>query len=217
MNCRILLVDDHTVVREGLRLLLSADDDLKVVGEADGGRTAIERVAELRPDVVVMDVTMPDMNGILATQRILEVFPNTRVLGLSAHGSSAFVTRMLAAGASGYLLKDSAGDELLGAIRVIMSGQTYLSPPVASTLVKHVAQNAETSSAGRLHKLTDKELELMQLLSENKTSKEAAALLGLSVKTVDARRRSLMEKLGISGTADLTKIAIQEGITSLDF
>lgn len=217
MSCRILLVDDHTVVREGLRLLLSADDDLDVIAEAENGRKAIELAAELHPDIVIMDVSMPDMNGVLATRRILEAAPDVRVLALSAHGKSTFITQMLAAGASGYLLKDSASGALLEAIHVVMNGQTYLSPPVASTIVKHISENAQSAPAGRLHSLTGKELELMQLLAENKTSKEAAALLGLNVKTVDARRRAIMAKLGVSGTADLTKVAIREGLTSLDF
>jgi DNA-binding NarL/FixJ family response regulator len=218
MSIRILIADDHGIVREGLQLLIEQEDDMEVVDEAAEGREAIEFVRQLKPNVVLMDVSMPGLNGIEATRQIVKENPDTRVLALSAHSNKRFVTDMLKAGASGYILKENLAGELVRAIHAAMAGQRYLCPKVAAIVVDdYLRVGKSESKSPLLDKLTGKERELLQLLVENKTNKEAARLLYVSVKTVDARRRELMNKLGISGIAELTKFAIREGLTSVDF
>ena len=217
MSTKILIVDDHGMVREGLRLLFEQQNDMKVIGEASDGRQAVETVCKLKPDIVLMDVTMPELNGIDAAKKIIDEYPNVKVVALSAHCNRSFVTDMLRAGVSGYILKDGMADELIRGIRVVMAGELYLSPKVAKIVIAEYIIDCQLQpDAPLMSKLTTKERELIQLLAENKSNKEAARLLHVSIKTVDTRRRTVMDKLGITGIADLTKFAIREGLTTLD-
>lgn len=219
MSIKILVVDDHGMLREGLRLLIGQQEDMEMIAEAADGREAVELVRKLKPDLVLMDISMPGLNGIEATRQITKENPSTKVLALSAYSDKRFVTDTLKAGASGYILKDSLTDELVRAIYAVMADERYLCPKAAAIVVDDYihASQSESAEPSLLGRLTGKERELLQLLVENKSSKEAARLLHVSVKTVDARRRDLMNKLGISGIAELTKFAIREGLTSLEF
>lgn len=214
---RILLADDHRIVRQGLRSLLEAEADFSVVAEADNGRMAVELTESLGPDVVVMDVGMPEMNGVEATRRIVVNNPQVKVVALSMHSDRRFVAEMLKAGAAGYLLKDGAFEELVGAIRTVAAGRTYLSPRIADVVVEGYLRNqAAPSEPTAYAKLSPREREVLQLLAEGKATKEAAAALHLSVKTVETHRRQIMEKLNLYSVAELTKYAIREGLTSLE-
>jgi two-component system response regulator NreC len=218
MAIRVIVVDDHGVLREGLRLLIEQREGLELVGEAEDGRKAVEIVAELKPDIVLMDVSMPGLNGIEAARQILHDNNNVKVLALSAYSNKRFVTEMLKLGASGYILKDSASSELVRAIETIAGGDNYLCPKAASLVIEDYKQNSKAfANHSPLDGLTAKERELLQLLAEGISTKEAARLLSVSVKTTDARRRETMNKLGISSMAELTKFAIREGLTSLEF
>jgi DNA-binding NarL/FixJ family response regulator len=217
MSTKILIVDEHAMVREGLHLLLDMQDDMEVIGEASNGRQALEAAHELKPDIVLMDITMPELNGIDATRKIIDECDNVKVIALSAHCNKSFIADMLRAGASGYLLKDCMADELIRAVKTVVGGEQYLSPKVAKIVIdKYISDCQSNFEIPPTNKLTSKERELIQLLAENKSNKEAAKLLNISIKTVDARRRAAMEKLGITGIADLTKFAIREGLTTLD-
>ena len=219
MSIKVLIVDDHGILRTGVELIIDHTDDMEIVGQGIDGHEGIELARKLKPDVVLMDVSMPGLNGIDATKEILRENPDIKILALSAHCNRHFVRDMLKAGATGYVLKDAMADDLLEAIRTVNAGQRYLSGKVVQIVVKDYLQSdSEPGFEGLLlDKLTVKERELLQLLAENKSSKEAARLLHLSVKTIDARRHSIMEKLGVTGIANLTKLAIKEGLTSLDF
>jgi len=215
MSTRILLVDDHRIMREGLRALLAGIPGMTVVAEAENGRCAVRLARELTPDVIVMDVTMPDLNGIEATRQILASRPEVRVIALSIHSDRRFVLQMFRAGAVGYLLKDCAFEELAHAIQVVLDGQSYLSPGIAGVVVGEFVRTivADDSPAGPM--LTAREREVLQLTAEGKSTKEVASLLKVSVKTVETHRRQLMEKLQINSVAELTKFAVREGLTSL--
>ena len=213
---RILLADDHRLFREGLRNMLQQEDDLEVLPDASDGRAAVQLAAQLKPDVILMDVTMPDLNGIEATRQIRAANPGVKVLGLSMHADRQFVTELLAAGASGYLLKDCPCQELVNAIHVVAEGEVYLSPKVAGSIVGAVAGNDGNSQARRGYAaLTPREREILQLVADGNSSKEIAFQLGLSVKTVDTHRRQVMEKLQLYSVAELTHYAIREGLTVL--
>jgi DNA-binding NarL/FixJ family response regulator len=214
MPYSVLLVDDHQIVRQGLKGLLDHQADMRVVGEAGDGRTAVKATRELKPQVVVMDISMPELNGIDATRQILNESPITKVLALSAHGDRRMVIETLKAGAAGYLLKDAAVEELVTAVRAIMSGETYLSPRIANVLVDEYLQGKTES--GTPTRLSSREREVLQLMSEGKATKEVAAALGVSVKTAETHRRSIMEKLNLYSVAELTKYAIREGLTGLE-
>ncbi len=217
MSTKILIVDDHGMVREGLRLLFEQQDDMEVIGEASDGRQAVEMVSKLKPDIVLMDVTMPKLNGIDAAKKIIGEYPYVKVIALSAHCDRGFVTDMLKAGVSGYILKDGMADELIRGIRMVMAGEQYLCPKVSRIVItEYITDHQSQSGMPLTSKLTTKERELIQLLAENKSNKESARLLHISIKTVNTRRRTAMNKLGITGIADLTKFAIREGLTSLD-
>lgn len=217
MSTRIMIVDDHGIMREGLRLLFEQQDDMEVIGEVSDGRQAVEAVCKLKPDIVLMDITMPKLNGIDAAKKIIDEYPNIKVIALSAYCNKSFIADMLRAGVSGYVLKDSMADELIGGIRVVMGGEQFLSPKVARIVIsEYITDRQSHSETPSMSKLTTKERELIQLLAENKSNKEAARLLHVSIKTVDSRRRTAMDKLGITGIADLTKFAIREGLTTLD-
>lgn len=216
MGTRILLVDDHALLREGLRSLLEKQADMEVVGEAEDGRVAVELVRRKLPDVVVMDITMPNLNGIDATRQMGREFRDVKVIALSMHCNRAFVADMLKAGASGYVLKDSLFDELADAIRTINAGGKYLSPKVARVVVDAFIKGLEGTVESPLDVLTGREREVLQLIAEGKNTKQIALELHLSNKTIDANRRKIMEKLDAQSIAELVKIAILGGLTSLE-
>jgi DNA-binding NarL/FixJ family response regulator len=205
---RILLADDHAVVRQGFRMLLSAQADLEIVGEAGNGREAVELAASLRPDVVVMDVTMPELNGIEATRRLTAENPHIRVVALSMHKDSVYVREILRAGARGYLLKDSVADDLVAAVRAVAGGEGYLSPAISNAVLddyrKHVTNPIDL--------LSSREREVLQMLAEGKTNKEIAVTLNLSVYTVDAHRGRIMEKLNVHSINELVRFALRNGL-----
>lgn len=207
-NIRILLVDDHAVVRQGFRMILAAQEDMEIVGEAGNGREAIAKAAELHPDVVVMDVAMPELNGIEATRRLAETSPQTRVLALSMHKDSVYVREILRAGARGYLLKDSIDVDFLTAVRAVARGEGYLSPAVSDAVLtdyrKHVSDPLDL--------LSSREREVLQMIAEGKTNKEVAGVLNLSVYTVDAHRGRIMEKLNLHSTGELVRFAVRKGL-----
>lgn len=216
MSVRILLADDHMIIRQGLKSLVESKPDMEVVGEAENGREAVRLFKDLRPDVTVMDVAMPDLNGIDATCKILEIDKQAKVVALSMHDDTEYVLRMLDSGASAYLLKDCAFEELESAVRSVMRGEVYLSPRVAAMVVEGYVHGTGRNKSSSLKELTPREREVLQLLSEGKSSKEIAALLDVSGKTIDTHRRNIMEKLGLFSVAELTKFAVREGLTSLN-
>jgi len=211
---RVLLADDHKILRQGLRTLLEQEKDIQVVGEADNGRSSVKLTSELAPDVVIMDVAMPDLNGIDATRRINEADPRTRVLALSMHSDGRYVRGMLQAGARGYILKDCAAEELTHAIRTVMAGRVYVSPGVTGTIVNDYVR--QLAAADGPPTLTHREREVLQLLAEGGSTANIAAGLHLSVKTIETHRKRIMDKLDLRSIAELTKYAIREGITTVD-
>ena len=218
MSIQVLVVDDHGILRAGVNLIISQTEDMEVIGEAADGHQSIELARELKPDVVLMDISMPGLNGIDAARRIMDENPQVNILTLSAYCNRRFVKNMLKAGVLGYVLKDSIADELVHAIREVNAGRRYLSGKVAELVVEDYIQSSEAELCqSPLDKLSIRERELLQLIAENKSTKESANQLHVSIKTIDARRRNIMDKLGISGIADLTKIAIKEGLTCLEF
>jgi len=214
MTMRILIADDHRIMREGLRVLLEGQRGVTVVGEAENGRDAVRLAAELQPDLVIMDVSMDDLNGIEATRRITSSVKNVRILALSIHADRRFVLEMFRAGAAGYLLKDCAFDELIRAIRAVRQGHAYLTPKIAGIVVGEFVREL-VSEPPQAAELTAREREVLQLMAEGKNTKEIADRLGVSVKTVETFRRQLMSKLELNSVAELTKFAIREGLTSL--
>ena len=211
---RVLLVEDHAVVREGLRSLLTTEDDIEVVGEAWNGRKAVEVSKKTLPDVVVMDIAMPLLNGVESTRQILSLVPATRVLILSAHNDDEYVERVMAAGAAGYLLKQSAASILVKAIREAHRGHTFFSPSISRRLNEiheKTMDRGRSPRKGRV-RLTSRETEVLQLIAEGLANKETAAQLGISIKTVEKHRQHLMNKLGIHDVAGLTRYAISAGI-----
>jgi DNA-binding NarL/FixJ family response regulator len=214
MAVRILLVDDHQVLREGLRSLLEQEAEMEVVGEAGDGMTALRLVRELEPDIVIMDVNMEGLDGIDATRMISREHARSKVLALSMFLRKTFVTEMFKSGAAGYLLKDNAFAEIVEAIRTVQRGEKYVCSKAAALLVDECVQNGHGIRSGA--RLTKRELEVVRMLADGKTSKEIALVTQTSVKTVDACRRRIMRKLGISSVAELVKYAIREGLTTVD-
>ena len=216
MSIRILLVDDHQILRDGLRLLIEQHDDMQVVGEAEDGLSAIRLAGKLTPDVILMDITLPAVNGIDATQEILKSHPNLRIIALSMHSDRRMVARILSVGAVGYLLKESAFEELIQAIRTVVKGGTYLSPTIAQTVVEEMKRAGAIVGDTAFTLLSQREREVLQLLAEGQPTKQIAAKLCVSTKTVETHRRQIMEKLQLFSLADLTKYAVREGLTPLD-
>lgn len=217
MGIKILIADDHQIVRQGLRTLLEKEPDLEVVGEAEDGRATVRLVRETLPQVVIMDVAMPDLNGIEATRQIVNAFPEVKVIALSMYADRRFVVNMLKAGASGYLLKDCAFEELIRAIRLVMAHKTYLSPGVTDIVVKDYMQGtAGAAKYSVFAVLTPREREVLQLMAEGKTTSQIASSLHVSVKTVETHRQQIMHKLNMHSVAELTKYAIREGLTTLE-
>jgi DNA-binding NarL/FixJ family response regulator len=214
MSISVFIADDHTVVR--LRLLIETQSDMKVVSEASNGREAARQVLRTKPDVVIMDIAMPELNGVEATRQIHENCPATKVIILSMYSSSEHIFQALKAGAHGYLLKESAGMEVISAIRVVHSGQRYLSEKIGGQMIDEYIHNREIVETGSpLSKLSSREREILQLVVEGKSSADIAQTLFLSPKTVETYRSRLMQKLGISDLAGLIRFAIQHGITTL--
>ncbi len=216
MKIRILIVDDHKIIRQGLRSLLDNESDMEVLGEAQNGRDAVKLAGELKPDIVIMDVSMPDLNGMEASRQILSNFSDTKIIALSIHSDNLFVAEMLKSGASGYLLKDCAFEELSRAIRTVMAGKKYLSPVISGVVVEDYLHHLSKGNARSGQVLTDREREVLQILAEGKTTKQIALKLHISVKTVETHRRQMMNKLDLYSVAELTKYAVRKGLTSLD-
>lgn len=205
---RILLADDHALVRQGFSMILSAQPDMEIIGEAGNGREAVELAEKLQPDVVIMDVTMPELNGIEATRRLSTVSPRTRVLALSMHKDAVYVREILRSGARGYLLKDSDDSDLIGAVRSVAKGEGYLSPAVSDAVLTDYRRHVTDP----LDLLTSREREVLQMIAEGKTNKEIATTLNLSVYTVEAHRGRVMEKLNLHSTGELVRFALRSGL-----
>ena len=216
MSIKIVLADDHKIIRQGLRSLLEKETDMEVIAEADNGQKAVRLARTLSPDVVIIDVAMPDLNGIEAARQIIAEVDRIKVIALSMHSDRRFVAEMLKVGVSGYLLKDCAFEELSGAIRAVAANKTYLSPGIAGIVVDDYIRYLPRTQHSSSHLLTAKEREVLQLLTEGKTTKEVAFNLEVSVKTVETHRQQIMKKLGLHSIAQLTKYAIREGLTSLE-
>jgi len=216
MSIKVLLADDHQIFRDGLRALIDREDGMEVVAEAENGRQAVKLAQAHAPNVIIMDVSMPDMNGIEATRKITSVTPNAKLIALSMHSDRRYVLGMLEAGAAGYLLKDCTFEELAGAIRNVAQGNTYLSPKIADVVVKGYLSKGARSSPDGQSLLTAREREILQLIAEGLSTKEISTHICLSVKTVETHRRNIMEKLNIRSIAELTKYSIREGLVALD-
>jgi DNA-binding NarL/FixJ family response regulator len=213
----VFLCDDHRMVREGFRLLLETQPDIKVLGEAGNGREAVRQVVKLQPNVVLMDIAMPELNGIDATSQICQECPSTKVIILSMYSTTHHIFRALKSGARGYILKESAGDDVIKAVRAVQGGQVFLCSEISETVVGDYIRNREVAEAhGPLASLSSREREILQLLVEGKSNTKIAEVLFLSPKTVETYRSHLMQKLGISDLPGLVKFAIQHGITSLE-
>jgi DNA-binding NarL/FixJ family response regulator len=216
VSIKILIADDHKIVRDGLRALLENELNMTVLGEAENGRTAVELAKELQPDVVIMDISMPDLNGIEATRQIRESVPRAKVIALSMHTDRRFVAEVLKMGASGYLLKDCAFEELASAIHAVLSNRNYLSSQIADVVLKDYVRLVAKKDMSVFEILTAREREVLQLIAEGSSTKEIAACLNISVKTVETYRLRIMEKLDAHSIAELTKYAVRQGLTSLE-
>jgi DNA-binding NarL/FixJ family response regulator len=216
MSIRVLLADDHKIIRQGLRSLLEKQPDMEVVAEAEDGRNAVRLAGEMAPDVVIMDVTMPDLNGIEATKQILSKSPDIKIVALSMHSDASFVTEMLKSGAAGYLLKDCAFEELAKAIRTVLDNKNYLSPAISGVVLDDYILRLSKTGFASPDILSDREREVLQLMAEGYSTKKIAQKLHISVKTVETHRRQMMNKLDIHTIAELTKYAIRKGLTSLE-
>jgi DNA-binding NarL/FixJ family response regulator len=215
MAIKVLIAEDHQIVRQGLRTLLEREPDLEVVAEAENGRSTVRLARESHPEVIIMDVAMPDLNGIEATRQIISEMPKVKVIALSMYADRRFVANMLKAGASGYLLKDCASEELVRAIRVVLAHKTFLSPGVADIVVKDYVQAPLGSEVSAFSVLSNREREVLQLMAEGKSTNQIAECLHVSVKTVETHRQQMMQKLKMHSVAELTKYAIREGLTTL--
>ena len=217
MSITVFLADDHAVVRDGLRALLEAQPDIRVIGDAADGRETVRRVAQFCPDVAILDIAMPELNGIEAAREIGRVCPATQLIVLSMHSTTEHIVRALQAGVRGYLLKESAGIEVVNAVRAVHAGQRYLSPKISDKIVDdYVRQRQAAQAPDPLAHLSSREREVLQLVAEGKSSAEIADILSLSLKTVETYRSRLMHKLDISDLPGLVRFAIQHGLTPLE-
>lgn len=214
MTIKVLLADDHAIVRDGLKMVLQAQADIRVIGEATDGREAVQQAVQHEPDVAIMDIAMPVLNGIEATEQIRDRCPETEVLILSMHSNSEHVFRALQAGALGYVLKESAGAEVIDAVRCVSAGKRYLGEKIADTVIEDYIRQRHTASP--LESLSPRERQILQLVVEGRTSAEIAEVLSLSPKSVETYRSRMMQKLGICDMPSLVKFAIQHGLTSLE-
>jgi DNA-binding NarL/FixJ family response regulator len=212
---KVILADDHHIVREGLRGLLEKQKDFEIIAEARNGREAVRLCQQLQPDIVVMDITMPDLNGIDATRHILDEVPNVKVIALSMHSDKQFVDGMLRAGVKGYLLKDCASEELILCIQTVRSGRVYLSPAITHIVVREFVNPTLEDVLDAGAPLSPRERQVLQMIAEGRSTKEIADLLFISVKTVESHRKKIMEKTNLHTVADLTKFAIRRGLTSV--
>jgi two-component system response regulator NreC len=214
---RVLLAEDHTIVRKGLRSLLEGKDEIDVVGEARDGREALRKTEQLHPDVVLIDIAMPGLNGIEATRQIKRRFPEISVLVLTMHDHPEYVRQMLHAGASGYVVKQAAPTDLLAAIEAVHRGESYLSPSISKTVIQeYIHRSGMANGTDSYDELTPRQREVLQLIAEEHTTREIAVMLGISVKTVETHRANLMSKLDIHSTAGLTQYAIRKGVIQVD-
>jgi len=216
MSIKIILADDHAVLRHGLSKSFQNEQDFEVIAQAKDGRTTVELARELKPDVIIMDIGMPDLNGIEATRQIVSESPNVKIVALSMHSGKNFIIEMFKAGASGYLLKDCEFDELADAVRIVHSGKTYVSPSISELVVETSVQGFTQKKDSAFTALTKREREILQLLAEGKSTKQIARNLHISSKTVEVHRLNIMNKLKIDSIAQLTKYAIQEGLTQAE-
>ena len=216
MSIKLIIADDHQMMREGLKVMLENEEDLQVIAEAERGIETIRKTKELNPDVVIMDVAMPEFNGIEATRTLRIEVPNTKVIGLSMHSDRQFVIEMLRAGASGFVLKQAAFEELANAIRTVAQGRTFLSSTILDIVVQDYIRQFAKSESPAYKQLTDRERQILQLLAEGNSTKEIGYMLSVSVKTIETHRLNIRNKLGIDSFAGLVKFAIREGITTLD-
>ena len=208
---RVLLAEDHQTVREGLKMLISREPDMEIVGEAADGREAIERALHLHPNVVVMDISMPGLNGLKATRKLKEMCPEVQVVALTRHTEGGYLQELLQAGASGYVLKQSSSEELLRAIRAVGSGQSYLDPAVTTTIVGKYTDSAIKSTARNSVSLTSREADVLRLIASGYSNKEIAAQLEISVKTVEAHKANAMRKLGLRSRIDIVNYSLLQG------
>jgi len=215
MSIKIMVVDEHKILREGLSTLIAKQPEMEVIGEATDGREALQLLEKNTPDLILMDVTMPNLNGIEATRKIKARKPNIEIIALSLHSDRRYVLGMIDAGASGYLLKECAFEELVRAINTVMSKKKYLSPGISDILIDEYVKKTTTDKPTIYSKLTPREREILQLIAEGKNTKEIARYLFISVKTVETHRRHIKKKLKVESVAELTKIAIREGLTIL--
>jgi DNA-binding NarL/FixJ family response regulator len=217
MSIKVIIADDHKVFREGLRSLLEKERNIDIVAEASDGREAVRMSHELSPDLIIMDIGMPDLNGIEATRQIISYDPDVKVLALSMHLNIQYVISVLRAGASGYLLKDCAFEELVQAIQSVLRKKKYLSPEITDMMVSEFLNEFPKEDSPVFSVLTERQREVLQLIAEGKTTKEIASLLNVSLKTIETHRQHIMNKLNIRSIAQLTKFAVREGLTSLDY
>ncbi|MEH0022139.1 MAG: response regulator transcription factor [Desulfobacter sp.] len=216
MQLKVIIADDHAIIREGLKSLLEKKG-IKVLDIAKNGREAVEKAISLKPDIMMMDISMPDLNGVEATARIRQEVPHTRVIALSMHSSKSIIDKMFASGASGYILKESAFEEIYDAIQGVIRGNFYLTPSIARMYVDIQGPGqGNLDKLPRFNKISKKEREILQLVAEGEKTRDIAEKLGVSIKTVETHRRNIMKKLNIFSVAGLTKFAIQEGIISLE-
>jgi DNA-binding NarL/FixJ family response regulator len=216
MSIQVLLVDDHAIIREGLRSLLEKQPEMKVIADTDDGRRALDLVRQHLPNIVIMDISMPGLNGIEATRQIIAEFPNVKVIALSIHSKRRFVADMLSAGATGYILKECLFDELVQAIKAVAAGGRYLSPRITDVVVSDYVKHLSATAYSPFEALKAREREVLQLVAEGKSTKQIALELHVSTKTIEANRRQIMEKLNIHSIAELTKYAVREGLTTLE-
>ncbi len=216
MSTKIIIADDHRIIHDGLKPMLDSQPDIEVVALADTGKKAVELTEELKPNLVIMDISMPDLNGFEATLHIVSQCPEVKIIALSMNSDRQYVKRMLEAGASAYLTKDCSLEELVDAIRIVSAGKKYLSPEISSIVIDESLNHSSRTGSSASSGLTMRERDVLQLLAEGKSLNETAAKLSLSIKTVHTHRQNIMEKLDLHSIAELTKYAIKEGLTSLD-